>query len=88
MPVGDYASSGTPVPDLDGPAPAPTPEALELPERLEDLEGWLVAVLRSEPSEQMFGAVAHAEREAGVRFDARDVVQAMRKVMSRELTRR
>ncbi|MEV6348362.1 hypothetical protein [Actinoplanes sp. NPDC051851] len=87
MPVGEYKSAGTPVPDLDSPAPAPTPEALELPERLEDLEGWLVAMLRSVPQERMFGAVARAEREAGTRFASRDVVKAMRKVMSRELTR-
>ncbi|MFI6079215.1 hypothetical protein ACIA5C_47715 [Actinoplanes sp. NPDC051343] len=88
MPVGDYASAGAPVPNLDGPAPAPTPEALHLPEQLEDLEGWLVAVLRTVPQERMFGAVARAEREAGERFNSRDVVKAMRKVMSRELTRR
>ncbi|MEU4155452.1 hypothetical protein [Actinoplanes sp. NPDC026670] len=87
MPVGEYKSAGVPVPDLDSPAPAPTPEALELPERLEDLEGWLVAILRSVPAERMFGAVARAEREAATRFTSRDVVKAMRKVMSRELTR-
>lgn len=87
MPVGAYKSAGVPVPDLNSPAPAPTPEALELPDRLEDLEGWLVAMLRSVPRERMFGAVARAEREAGTRFSSRDVVKAMRKVMSRELTR-
>jgi hypothetical protein len=87
MPVGGYKSAGVPVPGLDSPAPAPTPEALELPDRLEDLEGWLVAVLRSVPPERMFGAVARAEREAVGRFPPRDVVKAIRRVMSRELTR-
>jgi len=88
MPAGAYKSAGVPVPNLNSPAPAPTPEALELPERLEDLEGWLVAVLRSVPPERMFGAVARAEREAGERFPPRDVVTAMRRVMSRELLTR
>jgi hypothetical protein len=87
MPVGAYKSAGVPVPNMDGPAPAPTPEALELPERLEDLEGWLVAMLRSVAPERIFGAVARAEREAGERFASRDVVKAMRRVLSRELTR-
>ena len=87
MAVGEYKSAGAPVPDLDSPAPAPTLETLELPQRLEDLEGWLVAMLRSVPQERMFGAVARAEREAGTRFAARDVVTAMRTVMSRELAR-
>ncbi|GAA2669235.1 hypothetical protein [Actinoplanes palleronii] len=87
MPVGSYASAGTPLPDLTGPVPAPTPEALELPDQLDDLEGWLVATLRTVPAERMFGAVARAERQAVERFPARDVVAAMRRVMSRELTR-
>ena len=87
MPVGAYASAQTPVPDLNSPAPAPSAEALELPDQLDDLEGWLVAVLRSVPAEGMFGAVARAENEAAARFPARDVVAALRRVMSRELTR-
>jgi hypothetical protein len=87
MPVGAYKSTGTPVPDDDGPVPSPCPEVLELPEQLEDLEGWLVAMLRSVPPERMFGAVARAEREAGERFTPRDVLKALRRVMSRELTR-
>ena len=42
MPVGAYASSGVPVPDLDGPTPQPSPVALEMPEHLDDLfQGWL-----------------------------------------------
>jgi hypothetical protein len=56
-------------------------------ERLEHLEGWLVAILRSVPPERMFGAVARAEREAGGRFPPRDVVEALRRMMSREPTR-
>ncbi|MFF4940851.1 hypothetical protein [Micromonospora sp. NPDC000729] len=53
-----------------------------------DLEGWLVAVLRDAPSEQIFSAVARAERLAGERFDPKQVVAAMRRVLSVELANR
>ena len=88
LPVGAYASAGVPVPAADRPAPVPTAEALELPELLEDLEGWLVATLRVAEPDQIFGAVARAERQALERFPSRAVVGAMRRVLSRELARR
>lgn len=87
LPPGRYASLGEPVP-ADASRPAPTPAALELPADLVDLEGWLVAVLRDAPSERIFGAVARAERLAGERFDPKQVVAAMRRVLSVELANR
>jgi hypothetical protein len=88
MPPGRYASAGEPLPDLSAPAPAPTAEALELPEQLTDLEGWLVATLRTAAPERIFTAVARAEREAAERFAPGDVVAALRRVLSTELARR
>ncbi len=59
MPPGAYASAGAPLPSLTGAQlPAPAAEALELPEQLEDLEGWLVAMLRTAEPDRIFGAVA------------------------------
>jgi len=52
LPPGAYASAGAPLPTLDVP-PAPTPRALELPVEVADLEGWLVAVLRTTNPDQM-----------------------------------
>ena len=88
MPPGRYASAGEPLPDLSAPAPAPTAEALELPEQLTDLEGWLVATLRAADPDRIFTAVARAEREAARRFTPGDVVAALRRVLSTELARR
>lgn len=88
LPVGAYASQGIPVPQQDIAAPEPSPESLQLPDRLEDLEGWLVATLRIADKDQIFRAVARAEREAAERFPPREVVKALRKVLSHELARR
>lgn len=88
LPVGRYASAGDPLPDLTAPAPAPTPAALELPEQLSDLEGWLVATLRVVAPERIFAAVNLAEREALQRFTPGEVVTALRRVLSVELARR
>ncbi|MBQ1022941.1 hypothetical protein [Micromonospora sp. C95] len=87
LPPGRYASRGEPVPDQT-PRPAPTPASLVLPAELVDLEGWLVAVLRDAPEEQIFGAVARAERLAAERFEPKQVVAAMRRVLSVELANR
>jgi len=88
LPPGRYASAGEPLPDLTAPLPAPTAEALELPEQVIDLEGWLVATLRVVEPDRIFGAVAHAEREAMQRFAPGDVVAALRRVLTTELARR
>lgn len=53
LPPGAYASANTPLPAPDAPLPAPTPIALELPVELVDLEGWLVAVLRTTDPDRM-----------------------------------
>ncbi|WP_285796123.1 hypothetical protein [Micromonospora sp. NBRC 107095] len=87
LPPGRYASRGEPVPARAS-RPAPTPASLVLPTDLVDLEGWLVVVLRDAPSEQIFGAVARAERLAAERFDPKQVVAAMRRVLSVELANR
>ena len=90
LPPGRYASAGTPVPPITAYStlPAPSAEALQLPEHVDDLEGWLVAVLRTADSDEIFGAVARAERQAGERFAPGAVVSALRRVLSRELARR
>ncbi|MFY1673934.1 hypothetical protein ACN27G_28940 [Plantactinospora sp. WMMB334] len=88
LPPGQYASAGKPVPDLS-PAPIPpSAAALELPTELDDLEGWLVATLRTVEPERMFTAVARAERQAKERFAPGAVVQALRRVLSVELAQR
>lgn len=84
---GRYASRSEPVP-AEVSRPAPTSASLVLPADLVNLEGWLVAVLRDAPSEQIFGAVARAERLAAERFDPKQVVAAMRRVLSVELANR
>ncbi|MEU7925143.1 hypothetical protein [Micromonospora sp. NPDC049107] len=87
LPAGRYTSAGELVPD-QAPRPAPTAAALELPDDLVDLEGWLVAVLREAPAEGIFAAVARAERLAAERFGAKEAVTALRRVLSVELVKR
>ena len=86
--VGRYASAGEAVPALDAQAPAPSPAALELPEDLADLEGWLVAVLRAAHPDALFSTIARAEHTAGKRFAPDAVVAALRRVLSVELAGR
>ncbi|MDZ5447068.1 hypothetical protein U2F26_30850 [Micromonospora sp. 4G57] len=87
LPPGRYASAGEPL-AVESARPAPTAAALELPTEVVDLEGWLVAVLRNADPDAIFTAVARAERLAGERFDPRQVVAAMRRVLSVELANR
>ncbi|MFC7483066.1 hypothetical protein ACFQX7_27945 [Luedemannella flava] len=84
---GRYASVGEPLPPLDAPAPLPTAAALELPDDVADLEGWLVGQLRVVSSNSLAAAISRAERAALQRFPDRDVVAAMRRVLAVELTR-
>jgi len=88
LPPGQYASAGEPLPDLDAPTPAPTAEALVLPEDVTDLEGWLVATLRVSPPHELLAAVERAERLAVQRFAPDAVLKAMRRVLSVELAGR
>ena len=87
LPPGRYASAGEPLPDPSAPPPVPTAEALELPEQLTDLEGWLVATLRTAEPDRIFAAVARAERgRLAVRTRRRR--RGVRRVLSTELARR
>lgn len=85
LPPGCYASGDDPLPAIDGPAPGPTAEALELPEDVVDLEAWLVATLRVAEPSQLASALSQAEAIAAERFASKDVVAAMRRVLSCEL---
>ena len=87
LPVGRYASGGEPVPAFPAQPPAPAPIHLELPDDLADLEAWFIATLRVVHPDAVASALRRAEATAAERFPARDVVTAMRRVLSVELTR-
>lgn len=87
LPPAGYVSAGAPSPVTAPPVPIPEPVQLELPQDVADLEGWLVATLRVCPGDRMAPALARAEATAAVRFGARPVVEAMRRVLSAELAR-
>lgn len=87
LPAGRYASEGVPLPDLSGPTPVPSPEALEFPKAEEDLEGWMVATLRVATPDTLMHQVALAEQLANREFPAAVVTDALRRVLSHELTR-
>lgn len=88
LPPALYVSAGVPLPPITTPAPVPTPADLELPVDPTLLEAWLIAVLRCASPERMASALFEAEAIASERFSSRDVVEAMRRVMSHELTER
>lgn len=80
---GRYVSGDVAVPQV---GVQPVPElALVLPPDVEDLDGWLVAVLRTAPAEQLFDAVGQAEAQALQRFAPGAVAEALRRVLSYEL---
>lgn len=85
LPAGAYASAGIPVPARPSASPTPTAAALELPDLDEDLEGWLVAVLRCARPEAMASALSRAETIALRRFPTPVVITAMRRVLSTQL---
>lgn len=87
MPPGAYASAGQSLPDPHTETVPAPPEALILPEALDDLSGWMVAHLRSTDRDEMFAVVARLEREAGERFAPGEVVTVLRRVLSVELAR-
>jgi hypothetical protein len=88
LPVGRYASDHAPVPEFPAQPPAPAPVHLELPDDRDDLEAWFIATLRMVPIEATAPALRRAEATAAQRFPARDVVAAMRRVLSVELAHR
>lgn len=85
VPAGRYRSAGTVLPREPAAAPAVAQQALQVPDCLDDLEGWLAAMLRTAAPHQMAGTLFRIERLAARRFDPRDVVTALRRVMSIEL---
>ena len=87
MPVGRYASDGDPLLELPVHPPAPTTVHLRLPDDVTDLEAWFIATLRVVAPEAMASALRRAEAIATERFPTRDVVAAMRRVLSVELAR-
>jgi hypothetical protein len=63
----------------------PSPEQLVLPEQADDLEGWLIAMLRTARGDEMASALEQAEAIAGERFSGAQVVDALRRVLATEL---
>lgn len=87
LPSGAYCSAGVPVPPVAAEPPAPTRHALDLPDDVTNLEGWIIAVLRAAGPARIYQALDAAETLAGQRFAEADVVTAMRRVLTVELTR-
>jgi hypothetical protein len=85
LPPGLYASAGVPVPQIPDKPPEPTPEQLALPEEVVDLEAWLIANLRVAEPSRVASALRRAEATAAQRFSSKDIVAAMRRVLSNEL---
>ncbi|MGI5149306.1 hypothetical protein ACQEVC_23600 [Plantactinospora sp. CA-294935] len=83
LPPGRYASAGEPLPAAPA-SPPPPPEALRLPDDEVDLEGWLVATLRTTPADRTASAIAHAEQVASRRFPSAVVVAALRRALTAE----
>jgi hypothetical protein len=88
LPPAPYASAGVPLPVQDTPVPVPDASDLVLPEDPSLLEAWLVATLRCASPDRMAAALSRAESIALQRFPSRDVVAAMRRVLSHELAGR
>lgn len=64
----------------------PTAEQLVLPAQLDDLEGWLIAMLRTAGPNEMDSALAQAESIAAQRFSGSEIVAALRRVLASELS--
>jgi hypothetical protein len=65
----------------------PSPDQLVLPEQAQDLEGWLIAMLRTAPNAAMASALDQAETIAAQRFTGEQIVAALRRVLTGGLTR-
>jgi hypothetical protein len=77
LPACLYASNGE---------PPPIPAHLQLPDELADLAAWFSIAIRTAPPESRATALADAETTARRRFPASDVLTAMRRALSVELT--
>jgi hypothetical protein len=84
---GAYCSAGEPVPTIAVEPLAPTNDALQMPDDVINLEGWIVAVIRAAGPARIHRAIDAAENLAGQRFPEKDVVTAMRRVLTVELAR-
>jgi hypothetical protein len=85
---GAYASAGVAIRSVeDGVLFSPSEQQLQLPAHVDDLEAWLIAVLRTAEPEQMASALDQAEAIAGQRFTSGQVVDALRRVLAHELPR-
>ena len=64
------------------------PGGLVLPDHVDDLEGWLIAILRTAEPEQMAAALSHAEGTAigSGRFTGEQIVTSLRRVLACELS--
>jgi hypothetical protein len=77
LPAGCYASADDPKPSpIRGPPPVD----------VADLETWFSATLRAAPAESRAAVLADAETAARRQFPASDVLTAMRRALSVELT--
>ena len=85
LPAARYASDNLPVP-VAPVRPEPTLADVQLPDDATLLEAWMVAVLRTGPADALACALSAAEAKALQRFGPAEVVAALRRVMSHELT--
>ena len=76
------------MPTIPDEPPAPTLDALDLPDDVTNLEAWIIAVLRAAGPARIHQALGAAETLAAERFTEADVVTAMRRVLTVELARR
>lgn len=85
---GAYASADVPVRSIqDGVLFAPSEGQLALPADADDLEAWLIAILRTAEPDQMASALDQAETIAAERFTGGEIVDALRRVLAHELPR-
>jgi hypothetical protein len=83
---GAYASAGPELRPVEaGAVFTPSPEQLALPDAVDDLEAWLIAMLRTADPTMMASALEQAEAIAAERFSGDQIVGALRRVLAHEL---
>lgn len=83
---GAYASAGVAMRPVEaGVVFTPSVDQLVLPEQVEDLEAWLIAMLRSAEPTAMASALEQAEAIAAQRFSSEEIVGALRRILAHEL---